>query len=294
MIDNRYGRVRSKISIHALREEGDPDGDCCKRNIEISIHALREEGDDCGNALSGLFRISIHALREEGDGGAQAHREGPRDFYPRPPRGGRPRRCTTATARRRRFLSTPSARRATDFVTLTAIEISFLSTPSARRATQGPGALHGVLRISIHALREEGDCVTGNPVMLRNNFYPRPPRGGRRATPTATMPSTKFLSTPSARRATEAVGLALVSHAISIHALREEGDLTIPWYLRGEMDFYPRPPRGGRPFLVDLEALLLQISIHALREEGDSTTAAWHSPITNFYPRPPRGGRRPL
>ena len=38
--------MTEKISIHALREEGDrPDDDCCKRNIEISIHALREEGD---------------------------------------------------------------------------------------------------------------------------------------------------------------------------------------------------------------------------------------------------------
>ena len=56
---------------------------------------------------------------------------------------------------------------------------SFLSTPSARRAT-ALGAVRLVLsRISIHALREEGDflCQTGKvPVWY---FYPRPPRGGR-------------------------------------------------------------------------------------------------------------------
>ena len=38
--------------------------------------------------------------------------------------------------------------------------------------------------------------------------------------------------------------------------------------------FYPRPPRGGRPYVlkdVDLEDV---ISIHALREEGDPACTA--------------------
>ena len=33
----------------------------------ISIHALREEGDPSAMSLRHTFRISIHALREEGD-----------------------------------------------------------------------------------------------------------------------------------------------------------------------------------------------------------------------------------
>ena len=34
------------ISIHALREEGDPyNGSMFTKSFEISIHALREEGD---------------------------------------------------------------------------------------------------------------------------------------------------------------------------------------------------------------------------------------------------------
>ena len=57
----------------------------------ISIHALREEGDECHNKLlPGLHNISIHALREEGDCRLN-------------PRG----------EETLRFLSTPSARRAT-------------------------------------------------------------------------------------------------------------------------------------------------------------------------------------
>ena len=34
--------------------------------------------------------------------------------------------------------------------------------------------------ISIHALREEGDSVTRRNVVHLADFYPRPPRGGRR------------------------------------------------------------------------------------------------------------------
>ena len=34
-----------QISIHALREEGDVNGDRGRQKVVISIHALREEGD---------------------------------------------------------------------------------------------------------------------------------------------------------------------------------------------------------------------------------------------------------
>ena len=57
----------------------------------------------------------------------------------------------------------------------------------------------------------------------------------------------KFLSTPSARRATHGLQAGDVKVEISIHALREEGD----------------------PLCQYAELQLLAISIHALREEGD-------------------------
>ena len=58
--------------------------------MDISIHALREEGD----AFPAIFEhrvvtISIHALREEGDNSPTTPTTKPRNFYPRPPRGGR-------------------------------------------------------------------------------------------------------------------------------------------------------------------------------------------------------------
>ena len=56
----------------------------------ISIHALREEGDEAivAEAIKSI-KISIHALREEGDANKSSTSSPSRDFYPRPPRGGR-------------------------------------------------------------------------------------------------------------------------------------------------------------------------------------------------------------
>ena len=74
------------------------------------------------------------------------------------------------------------------------------------------------------------------------------------------IPHWEFLSTPSARRATHVVAIAQHIPSISIHALREEGDL-----IRAVT-------------LLDR----LEISIHALREEGDlflSTTMGTLKPF---------------
>ena len=123
--------------------------------------------------------ISIHALREEGDLEGAVHGIKTKDFYPRPPRGGRLLSWTFRGVKVQ-FLSTPSARRATlrsfaqaasavDFYPrpprggrLWMREASlqkggFLSTPSARRATGLGLPVDKPRRISIHALREEGD-----------------------------------------------------------------------------------------------------------------------------------------
>ena len=94
------------------------------------------------------------------------------------------------------------------------------------------------------------------PLTLTLYFYPRAPRGGRPILRSAVLAAKVFLSTPSARRATLAACAALHADAISIHALREEGD--------------------SSPFFKGKIAVL--ISIHALREEGDVVIrmiAAW-------------------
>ena len=100
-------------------------------------------------------------------------------------------------------------------------------------------------------------------------FYPRPPRGGRPARRRSSTDWRLFLSTPSARRATPGAESGHAGSTISIHALREEGD--IPAARRGSMriNFYPRPPRGGRRPGRKRSRHPASISIHALREEGD-------------------------
>ena len=104
--------VGELISIHALREEGDPGRKRSRHPASISIHALREEGDELDDADEPAADISIHALREEGDSSRKFSIGQPKEFlstpsarratyshraerrvrgyfYPRPPRGGR-------------------------------------------------------------------------------------------------------------------------------------------------------------------------------------------------------------
>ena len=149
------------------------------------------------------------------------------------------------------FLSTPSARRATNFHVTLRCCFKFLSTPSARRATS----------LSCYCKRRPGYFYPRPPRGGRRdprcelpkvrNFYPRPPRGGRRrnslsgcstsrflSTPSARRAtshsrfiitfSRRFLSTPSARRATLTKEGVIAAVKISIHALREEGDTKAP------------------------------------------------------------------
>ena len=66
------------------------------------------------------------------------------------------------------------------------------------------------------------------------NFYPRPPRGGRLGNGTKTH----------------------IFVGISIHALREEGDCEVSSMNHAVLHFYPRPPRGGRRFEVSFDFLL--------------------------------------
>ena len=100
--------------------------------------------------------ISIHALREEGDGPVPQGGPHHANFYPRPPRGGRLSVIRIGDIQFQ-FLSTPSARRATDALALNTVSSKFLSTPSARRATLPYNTSYQIGFISIHALREEGD-----------------------------------------------------------------------------------------------------------------------------------------
>ena len=121
-------------------------------------------------------------------------------FYPRPPRGGR-RSAAGLEGQAGRFLSTPSARRATLYNHRHA-HCCQISIHALRE--EGDECREHAGRnqcISIHALREEGDQRQPCIVAKLLYFYPRPPRGGRPSGGFAMGYVTKFLSTPSARRA---------------------------------------------------------------------------------------------
>ena len=129
---------------------------------------------------------------------------GARNFYPRPPRGGR-RGGVLKEAARKLFLSTPSARRATVYGSgIGGLYLLFLSTPSARRATRSTFPAIPTIAYFYPRPPRGGRLLLIKSVKCYiKNFYPRPPRGGRQFTLTPKTIYSKFLSTPSARRATE-------------------------------------------------------------------------------------------
>ena len=95
-----------------------------------------------------------------------------------------------------------------------------------------------------------------------------------------------FLSTPSARRATAKQLFIFGRLAISIHALREEGDRASDRRCAAFFNFYPRPPRGGRPSIFRIDQTVLPISIHALREEGDGRRSVCLAVFVQFLSTP--------
>ncbi len=99
-------------------------------------------------------------------------------------------------------------------------------------------------------------------------------------------------SAPFVRRATSPRASDARQNRISIHALREEGDLGVHNTRYRAKYFYPRPPRGGRLWWSAARCASKGISIHALREEGDVFESRTDLRKHNFYPRPPRGGRQ--
>ena len=162
--------------------------------------------------------------------------------------------------------------RATLAINPAAWSASFQSTPSVGRATS-----QVFMRLA-------------KPL----NFNPRPPWGGRR-------------------------GVSMNNEAvktISIHALRGEGDRirgqgrvalglfqSTPsvgratnadfYFGRGNFDFNPRPPWGGRhDGVYQYPAVLTDISIHALRGEGDSMPFSLQSNTT--FQSTPSVGRATL
>ena len=150
----------------------------------------------------------------------------------------------------------------------------FLSTPSARRATMYSARAPRTSRHFYPRPLRGGRPRSAARSPTLSHFYPRPLRGGRRTAKSPIFWFKKFLSTPSARRATSVLLLSFKAkrflstpsarratefpvhnanrEIISIHALCEEGDAKIQVLRSDYLHFYPRPLRGGRPCQASL------------------------------------------
>ena len=191
-----------------------------------------------------------------------------------------------------RFLSTPSARRATacGFGDRCSITYFYPRPPRGERLLCS-NSLGSPSYFYPRPPRGERPATSAESI-LRTDFYPRPPRGERpHAFYVQNRPIGEFLSTPSARRATASTRFLKLC----------------------KVYFYPRPPRGERRhngqmdgiwdiFLstpsarratveAKVKAQQEKISIHALREESDNRTVRAKHGRRYFYPRPPRGER---
>ena len=191
----------------------------------------------------------------------------------------------------------------------------FLSTPSGWRATPPTSGTASASRISIHALRVEGDgkakrhynhrqrflstpsgwratAVNIYRLVICVDFYPRPPGGGRQVNTLHLYSSTDFYPRPPGG-----------------------GRLGVARDVSRLVDFYPRPPGGGRPprppsFVTVPGFLSTPSGWRATTLVGQEMTASflflstpsgWRATIyqkhikqtaIDFYPRPPGGGRR--
>ena len=192
------------------------------------------------------------------------------------------------------FLSTPSARRATEgqrtqnavgLISIHALREEgdafvifvitpfgiFLSTPSARRATRLARRKESDEElISIHALREEGDTSRTSKRPRNPYFYPRPPRGGRPLKRRCLRSDMHFYPRPPRGGRLGGLMQVLDEHIFLSTPSARRATAGGPVYGAYYDNFYPRPPRGGRPCPVPSSLSMTMISIHALREEGDA------------------------
>ncbi len=150
----------------------------------------------------------------------------------------------------------------------------FLSTPSGWRATIRVPTVYPCSIISIHALRVEGDIrfptvyprsvISIHALRVEGDYF----------TTFLLFPQTISIHALRVEGDVVLVGKISFPRIISIHALRVEGDARGSPEAPRRLNFYPRPPGGGRLSPYFAQAPTALISIHALRVEGDQQCPA--------------------
>ena len=214
--------------------------------------------------------ISIHAPREGSDALPETCTLSWAYFYPRSPRGERPKNANI----------------------LLLLQNFYPRSPRGERpAAAADGGDH--LIISIHAPREGSDLTAGvcdgGQVPFLSTL---PARGATDVGHRLTAHDTLFLSTLPARGATQATSDASTSASPFLSTLPARGaTLQRRKISEDAQHFYPRSPRGERRKQAPAGHPVRDISIHAPREGSDLWQTGLQTNRKNFYPRSPRGER---
>ena len=186
------------------------------------------------------------------------------------PSGGKATQLRVRTATPRvPFQSTPSGGKATPRVPKLLSFARFQSTPSGGKATLPDLCTVGVVVVSIHAFRGEGDKITAFVGRGRKCFNPRLPGGRRRRTSGDMHSLVTFQSTPSGGKATSSRCHGL-NHRTGFNPRLPGGRrLYRSSAIRIHLLFQSTPSGGKATYNVDNPPPEDGVSIHAFRGEGD-------------------------
>ena len=153
--------------------------------------------------------------------------------------------------------------------------------------------LQAAQKISIHALREEGDQNSRIISFHGKYFNPRPPRGGRPC-PLRQSPDEPAISIHAPRVGGDAPlpdrGAALKK--IPTPPPRAVGHQSPPGSVcQAYRYFNPRPPRGGRRRRARQCRCIYKFQSTPSARRATALFCLEFVAIINFNPRPPRGGR---
>ncbi len=202
-------------------------------------------------------------------------------FYPRPPGGGRRENMQMCLRPRQYFYPRPPGGGRLSFANFTQAGTDYFypRPPGGGRHGRAERS-HDGDKISIHALRVEGDRFPLRLAYTSFYFYPRPPGGGRHQESTGELTLELFLSTPSGWRATSLAFVFLCRYTYFYPRPPGGGR---PWAGNSaalhQKHFYPRPPGGGRPQQPAINIVNTNVFL--------STPSGWRATFISWRPVTP-------
>ena len=207
------------------------------------------------------------------------------DFYPRPPRGGRPWLHLPPTLDFL-FLPTPSTRRATDCLALPAQGCPyFYPRPPRGGRPAGRFKSPGATAYFYPRPPRGGRPSSATRTPSRRDFYPRPPRGGRRAGQAQLAEEADFYPRPP-RGGRQSPGNAPSAAAHFYPRPPRGGRRAVTRSRMALAYFYPRPPRGGRHWPPSRSPITLAFLPTPSTRRATRTSLWISAPAERFLPTP--------